>query len=1214
MRAASVDLSAKPTSDPQFGMARADVAGANVGLDGARALLEKARLTPLTRPQRAALAEELAAALLTASRALTLPHERQAQALLARLVDDPRGQALTTALTDRAFRSRDLAHVTGQLQYLARRLGVPHYMPPWSRMQLWAGRLLGGAVPQLTGRAVLDRVRSEARRVLLPAEPEPLAAFLEQRKREGVRINVNQLGEALLGEKEAEARFQKYEQLAKSAPVAALSVKVSSMGSQLNLLAFEATSETLAQRLARIYRATLARAPAERPIVMLDMEAYNDVALTIDVMRRALDDVSLAQVRAGVVLQAYLPDSNALLREVLAMSEARVAQGGTALRVRLVKGANLAHERVESEKTGLPLPIYAHKYQVDANYKRLLETALPAVQRGSVELGVASHNLFDLAYALVLREQAKGSALGLQQQLGIEMLEGMANAVVRALSALQQDVLVYAPICEDDTINSGIAYLVRRLDENTAGDNFLRNSFAMQPGDAAFERERERFRKAVSHIDRVDERPLRELRAPRNVPAGFHGEPDSDFARAEVRTWIREKLREAADEGHEQLIGSCIAGTFVAGARRDAADPSRPNVVPYRVALAHAEDVERALACAVNDPTGFSRTTPEQRSTLLAKIAKRLREQRGELIATVLRDGGKRVQEADAEVSEAIDFAEYYRHSYERWRSEPYVTPHERGVVLVTPPWNFPLAIAAGGVFAALMAGNRVILKPPLETALIGAKLAALCWDAGVPREALQLVICEDEVASALVRDARVNSVILTGATDTARLFQRLRPGLHLMAETGGKNAYVVTAMSDRELAIRDVVHSAFGHAGQKCSACSLLILEREVYDDAHFMATLADAVRSLHVGSAWDARSFVTPLIQPPSGALLRALKELASGESWLVEPRISPDNPRLLSPGVKLGVSAGSFMHTTELFGPVLSVMRADSLAHAIELTNATGYALTSGLASLDEREQSLFIERVRAGNIYVNRTITGAIVGRQPFGGFGKSGFGPGAKAGGPNYVAQLCRFTARDEPSASDAALHGPIVTVLEHFSDLLPPYEAARLHRYACAYQESVVSHFRVLHDEARVLGQDNLFSYRAAEGVVVRVEHDAKPFDVAASCLAMLAAGAPIALSVSPHFHGFGAETRWSRTACVETIAQLGERAPNTNRVRLLGSRSAELDTLSAQLGFHIADNELLPSGRLELLHYLREQTVSRDYHRYGNLGERGLKSGPERT
>ena len=270
----------------------------------------------------------------------------------------------------------------------------------------------------------------------------------------------------------------------------------------------------------------------------------------------------------------------------------------------------------------------------------------------------------------------------------------------------------------------------------------------------------------------------------------------------------------------------------------------------------------------------------------------------------------------------------------------------------------------------------------------------------------LQFLPCAGNKAGRqLVNHPGVNTVILTGGTETAMNMLRDKPSLHLLAETGGKNATIVTALADRDQAIKHVVHSAFSHAGQKCSATSLLLLEAEVYDDPKFKHSLCDAVNSLCVGSAWRLETKMGPLIRPPSGDLENALKVLEPGESWAVLPRRLENNPNLWSPGVKYGVQPGSYTHMTEFFGPVLGVMRFEKLDQAIEMVNQTGYGLTSGLQSLDDREQEQWQAGVRAGNLYINRTTVGAIVLRQPFGGMGKSVFGPGMKAGGPNYVALL-----------------------------------------------------------------------------------------------------------------------------------------------------------------------------------------------------------------
>ncbi len=1141
--------------------------------------------TATSREERAQRACELAALLLRISEHHSTSADRARARMLGRMMADARGQQLTTQLTDRLFRSTSDARTLDEARHLLLRLGVPRYMRFHEQMALSGVRELAPLHPPGLARAVRDRVRDEARAVLLDADK--LGEVLEQHHRASVRVNVNKLGEALLGEREAEQRVQAYVELAARGDIDALSVKVSSIGSQLNLLAFEHTVETLRQRLARIYAATL----TGDTLVMLDMEAYAHIELTLAVLERTLADPMLDKVRAGVVLQAYLPDSLALLARVQAIAAARVARGGAALRIRIVKGANLASERVESARAGLTLPVFASKLDTDANYKLLVERAASPALR----VGVASHNLFDLSYAMLLSDDFE-----------LELLEGMADPVRRSLSELGRSVLVYAPICRDDDFNSGIAYLVRRLDENTASENFLRASFQMRVGSPAFERERERFLASVTRIDQLDLTPRRshdegfdrQHRAERK--ADFLGAPDTDFSHAQNRRWIQRAL-DALQEEEPPLVCSRIGGALIGGKVVAGVDPSRPGTVPYRIAL--AADVTSAIELAHSDPDRYAERTLEERANLLVRCAAALREARAQLVACMVQDGGKRVVEADAEVSEAIDFAEYYRASFAELMHHENVEAHAHGVVLVTPPWNFPLAIPAGGILAALMAGARVLFKPALETPRVGALLASILWGAGVPASTLSLLICEDDVASALVRDARVTDVILTGATSTARLFQRLRPGLRLMAETGGKNAYIVTAMSDRELAIRDAVHSAFGHAGQKCSATSLLICEREVYDDPHFRATLKDAVESLPVGPSWDPSSFVTPLIRAPEQALQRGLTTLEPGESWLVEPHPHPQNERLWSPGVKLGVTAGSFTHLTELFGPVLGVMRADSLAHAVELANATGYGLTAGLASLDEREQAYFVEHLRAGNLYVNRTTTGAIVRRQPFGGVGKSGFGPGAKAGGPNYVAQLCRLRERGTiPYHADRRFPAMLEARVRMLEAALQPWARWVLRARVQSYLHARATHFALEHDPEQLLGQHNRFRYRPLLHGALRVEKDAEAGDLAASCIAAELVGARLDVSIDPEFELELDASALNQPLHVEPVQALLARGAGITRVRVLGARRPALDQLNAEHGSHIADEPVLALGRFELLHYVSEQSVSVEYHRYGNI------------
>ena len=587
--------------------------------------------------------------------------------------------------------------------------------------------------------------------------------------------------------------------------------------------------------------------------------------------------------------------------------------------------------------------------------------------------------------------------------------------------------------------------------------------------------------------------------------------------------------------------------------------------------------------------------------------------------AVALVNGGKTVAESDPEVSEAIDFVEFYRSTARYFQELPTVSARPMGAIAVLSPWNFPLAIPCGGIAAALAAGNRVILKPATDTAAVAWELCQCFWRAGVSRRVLQFLPCSGAEAGAhLLSHPALAGVILTGGTATALSILRAHPELPLCAENGGKNATIVTALSDGEQAIKNVIHSAFSHSGQKCSATSLLLLEAEVYDDPDFQRTFGDAVESLRVGSAWELHTRMGPLIRPPRGDLERALTTLDPGESWAVEPRRLEAN--LWSPGVKWGVRPGSVTHLTEFFGPVLGVMRFTSLAEAIELVNATGYGLTSGLESLDDREQQQWQAGIRAGNLYINRPTTGAIVLRQPFGGMGKSCFGPGMKAGGPNYVAQFMDFADRP-PAASDPPIANPLLADLRQRLRLVdlgaPPAEIERLLAALVSYDLAAREEFRPAHDHFRLVGEDNFRRYLPIRGMHVRVHADDSFFEVFARAAAACAAGCGVTVSAPP---GSSIPTVRALDECtdswaarVEFLEQSDEALAasladgSVERVRFATPDRVprELRLLAAERNVHLADRPVLAEGRLELLWYLREQSLSHAYHRYGNLGAR---------
>jgi RHH-type proline utilization regulon transcriptional repressor/proline dehydrogenase/delta 1-pyrroline-5-carboxylate dehydrogenase len=1173
---------------------------------------------------------------------LLTAEERRIQKRLARLLARPMDKVVLTRLIDQSFRPESARRVAEQVTDLLRRYGAPRFFSLPEKLLLNLFLSVGRHLPGIAVPRMIERMRQDSARLILHGEAEALHAHLAKRRQQGVRMNINHLGEAVLGEQEARRRLEMYLRDLRDPAIEYISVKISTIYSQISSLAFEHTVAVLQARLAELYAVAQAhsyeRSDGRRvpKFVNLDMEEYRDLEITTAAFMGTLDQERFKGHSAGIVLQAYLPDSFALQQRLTQWAQGRVAGGGAPIKVRLVKGANMEMEQLEAALANWPLATFDTKLEVDANYKRMVRFGMQPENIRAVKLGIASHNLFELAYARKLAEHH-----GVTDHVTFEMLEGMANHVRRAISEMSGEVLLYAPVATRAEFINAIAYLVRRLDENTGAENFLRHAPQLTPASPHWAKLRDGFLASCRAIAGVRSAPLRiQDRRADTCPersgsywsGEFRNEADTDWSLAANRQWA-EAIRSRWMKGPQDApvaIPLVVDGAHVTAQRQPhrCLDPSQlpAEVCVATCAMGTEEDVQRAVAVAKADPDGWRQLTPRERHRVLAAVAMGLRRARGDLIGAAAANTGKLFGEADIEVSEAVDFAEYYPHSLRTFSGIETIRCTGRGVGAVVSPWNFPIAIPCGGIIAALAAGNTVVFKPATDAVLCAWRLCQVFWEAGVSQRTLQFLPCAGgSVGRRLCSHPDVDFVILTGGTATGLAMLRDRPAMFLAAETGGKNATIVTAMADRDQAIKNVLASAFGNGGQKCSATSLLILEREVYEDAGFQRQLIDAAGSLIIGSAWEFSSRMGPLIRPPSGDLRRALTTLEPGERWALKPEPRGDNPHLWSPGVKWDVQPGSYTHMTEFFGPLLAVMPAESLSHAIELANRTGYGLTAGLESLDTREQERWRAGIRAGNLYLNRGTTGAITLRQPFGGMGRSALGPAIKAGGPNYVAQFMTFQEHAPPRSGPLSGESALLRLAQRWRQKLAwgqltPW-AAELERTVRA-MESYLYHweqeFGRETDYFHLRGQDNLHRYRPLGAILVRVHPQDSLFEVLARIAASRICGSVPVVSLPPelntgvslfleHPEGrrllAGAPLR--RQTEAQVVATLGcvERARYAAPERVA---PAVLEAAAAS-GFYIARAPVLMEGRIELLHYTLNQSICNNYHRYGNLGERGL-------
>lgn len=890
-------------------------------------------------------------------------------------------------------------------------------LPGWLHQGLrWLPRWQAGM--HLVAYLARAQVQRLARRFIAGACLEEALQVIDRLRQRQLAFTVDLLGEATLTEVEAQRYQQGYLELLAGLsahvnhwptvpridegpegplPRVHVSLKLSSLYSQFDPLDAEGSSQAVRQRLRPILRA----ARQQRAFVNIDMEQYAYKDLTLRIFRQVLDEEEFRDwPDVGIAIQAYLPDSAADLEALADWVRTR----GTPIWVRLVKGAYWDYETVVAAQRGWPVPVFTRKADTDANYERLSRFLLAHHQYLHPAFG--SHNVRSLAHALAAAE-VLGVPAGAWE---FQMLYGMAEELADALVSLGQRVRIYTPY---GPLLPGMAYLVRRLLENTANESFLRAHRAEHLPE-------EKLLMNPLHLQEATRIPTSPAGVPSPPTAGeFRNEPPTDFSREEARQAMRAALAAVGRQlGKDYPL--VLAGQMrVTGAWLESLNPAHRKQQIGRCARAGAAEAAEAVAAARQAFPAWRDTDPEQRADYLRRAAAVLRRRRLELAAWQVYECAKPWREADADVAEAIDYCEYYAAQMRRLaRPRHWELPGEaneyryepRGVAVVIAPWNFPLAIPCGMATAALVTGNPVILKPAEQSSVVAAKLLEVFQEAGFPPGVINyLPGIGEEIGPLLVRHPEVALVAFTGSQAVGRsIYQAAAetpPGQqHLkrvIVEMGGKNAILIDDDADLDEAVRGVVDSAFGYQGQKCSACSRVIVLEGIYEP--FLERLIEATRSLKVGPPEDPATTVGPLID--AEAQQRVQQYIAQGkqEARLVYAGQVGDLAQegyYVAPHIFAEVPPRARIAQEEIFGPVLAVLRARDLDEALSIANGTVYALTGGFYSRSPERIRRVCREFRVGNLYINRKITGALVGRQPFGGFKLSG--GGTQAGGPDYL--------------------------------------------------------------------------------------------------------------------------------------------------------------------------------------------------------------------
>lgn len=1152
--------------------------------------------------------------------------EKKFHEIMQKMLKNPMNKIFLIELLDQSFRAHDSNRIANQLEYIFSKYEGTDIFTDFEQLLVWSFRHVGIYMPDISVELFIKYLRQDVSDIVIKGEDYALNKHLQKRREEHTRVNINVIGEMVLGEKEAQSRISKYINALKNPQIDYISIKISTIFSQVTPVAQAWSVGEISHRLEHIYSAAMqnkfvTNGKEEYKFVNLDMEEYRDINITVDAFMQTLSKEKFYLLEAGIVLQAYLPDTLMNLKKLVTWSKERISKGGVPIKIRLVKGANQEMELTEASLRNWPCVTYLNKAETDANFKVLMDYLIDEDVAPYVHVGIASHNLFDHAISMLLARQR-----GVEAYCSAEMLEGMSETAYHVLKEEGLNVILYAPIATKETFTNAIAYLVRRFDENTAEENFLRHSFGLSVDSPAWKKLIESYDASIEALPNIALEPFRtqdrdeEVFMPESDLQNytFKNESDTDFALPKNIKWadnISEKWKNISKNGGFNAY-AVVGGELIQSENKvDVIDKSQyaDKVIVGSYTIAQESDLQKAVSIAKADVDGWRKLSIAVRQKVLMDVAQEFKKNRADLIGIAAAEVGKVFSETDVEVSEAIDFLNFYPYSAKKLQTLDGVVSVGKGVGLVVSPWNFPIAIPAGGIAAALAAGNSVILKPSSDAVLCAYRLCQCFWDAGVSKNTLQFVPCSGEMAGKhLVTNSDVDFVIFTGGETTAKQMIKSRPDIHLSAETGGKDATIVTALADRDQAVKNIVASAFNNSGQKCSATSLLVLEREVYEDKNFKAMLVDAASSLHVGSVWELQNRIGSLVNTPSGNLKKALSTLDEGEEWALEPSYADNNPYMLKPSIRWGTKSGDFCHMNELFGPVLSVMCAENLEDAINIVNSAGYGLTSGLESLDEREQNIFKQKLQAGNLYINRMTTGAIVIRQPFGGMGKSAIGSGKKAGGFNYISQFMNLHVENKIPAN--SYMNKLKPLLKEESKIA--YSLEKTLTLTSDFTYWLNTHFNKEHDYSNIRGESNVIRYLGVKSVFFRFEENDLLHEMLSSiaCAKMVGAKVYVSIPQNPKSEGL-LYLREKKSVLLEgddTFAMEDESAmvramQTVQRIRFLQPPKTSVYKAVSDYALYIATEPFIEHGRIELMHYFIEQSISDSYHRYGNLGLRGL-------
>ncbi len=876
----------------------------------------------------------------------------------------------------------------------------------------------GGITGAILGRTIRSNIEKMARSFIIGENAKEAIRSIHKLRRDGFAFTVDVLGEATVNEAEADSYMQQYMELLDTleqaqpnwqplgggsekdwdyASMINISVKPSALFSQADPKDFEGSVQGILSRLKPIYR----RVIELDGFLCIDMESYHFKNITLELYRRLRSDPECRDYPGlRLALQSYLTDTDRDLADLLGWARTE----NLPISIRLVKGAYWDYETVVARQNGWEIPVYTIKAESDAAFER--HTRMILENHDICSYACASHNIRSIAATL---EMAKDIGVP-EERYEFQVLYGMAEPVRKGLLNVAKRVRLYAPYGD---LLPGMAYLVRRLLENTANESFLRQTFAEEADIEAL------IENPLVTLEKLQQPPQAALE-PSTVPAPFSNEPMADFTRAEVRNKFEAALADvSAQLGRTYPLN--IGGSDIQTVDLlESVNPAEPTQVVGSICQAGTAEVDLAIEAARRARPGWAALSGSERATYLFRAADIARRRMYELCAWQILEVGKQWDQAYADVAEAIDFLDYYGREMVRLDTprrmgrapgeDNRLSYQPKGIAAVISPWNFPLAIACGMSAAAIVTGNPVLFKPAGPASVVGNTLQEIFAEAGLPDGVFNYLPGRGSIiGDYLVEHPDISLIAFTGSMETGHRILNKASTVRdnqaqikrVIAELGGKNGIIIDDDADLDEAVGQVIYSAFGFQGQKCSACSRVIVVEPIYQ--RFVERLVEAARSIAIGPAENPAYFMGPVVDSQAYKNVVNYVKIAKQEGKLLLSRDVPDTGYYVPLTIVEGITPDHRIAQEEVFGPVLSVMKVKDFDQALEWANATRFGLTGSVFSRSPEHLDRARSQFNVGNLYLNRGSTGALVERQPFGGFKMSGVG--SKAGGPDYLLQF-----------------------------------------------------------------------------------------------------------------------------------------------------------------------------------------------------------------